>query len=250
MGSYGLLKMAIHLVVPFYLDNTLATADRVLFLGHDPWRLTHALFGDPLSTAMIDRIYVLWVPLVMVGVLLASVAKPRLRGHFFLSFVLCWALVGVAGAYGLSSAGPCFADRLGTESAPWFAPLMVQLSTAHATHGVNAVFWQTVLWNSAVFGDYEFARGISAAPSMHNAVCMLYVLALRNSSAVWRVGAKLFAAIVWIGSVHLGWHYAVDGLIAWAMMVGIWAGVGAYLDRVGYRPGRSRGTPISSAASA
>jgi hypothetical protein len=245
MGAFGLLKMAIPKVVPFYADDYLARADRILFFGHDPWRVTHALFGDPVSTVVLDRIYTAWVPLVMVGVLVAACAKPRIRAQYLLSYALCWTLIGVVGAYALSSVGPCFAGRLGTETAGWYAPLMERLAAIHAERGLGAVGWQSVLWNSLVMEQHEFARGISAAPSLHNAICLLYVLALRNSAAVWRIGSILLAAAVWIGSIHVGWHYAVDGPIAWVMVLAIWWAVGAWLDRVGY--GRAEATsPIEA----
>jgi hypothetical protein len=28
--------------------------------------------------------------------------------------------------------------------------------------------------------------------------------------------------LIWIASIHLGWHYASDGLLGAAMMAGLW----------------------------
>jgi len=28
--------------------------------------------------------------------------------------------------------------------------------------------------------------------------------------------------VIWIGSFHLGWHYALDGLVSVALTFGIW----------------------------
>ena len=49
--------------------------------------------------------------------------------------------------------------------------------------------------------------------------------------ALW---AALAVAMIFLGSVHLGWHYALDGIVAWAMMWAIWVAAGAFLDRSGY----------------
>jgi hypothetical protein len=49
-----------------------------------------------------------------------------------------------------------------------------------------------------------------------------------------RIAAWTFAALIFVGSIHLGWHYAVDGIMAGLMMAGIWYAAGRYLDRVGY----------------
>jgi hypothetical protein len=35
-----------------------------------------------------------------------------------------------------------------------------------------------------------------------------------------------YALMIWIGSVHLGWHYATDGLVGVLMMLGLWKAAG------------------------
>jgi hypothetical protein len=41
----------------------------------------------------------------------------------------------------------------------------------------------------------------------------------------------LFAAVIFVGSIHLGWHYAVDGYVSALAVAGIWYGVGWLLNR-------------------
>jgi hypothetical protein len=76
--------------------------------------------------------------------------------------------------------------------------------------------------------------GVSAMPSMHNAIAVLYGLTAMRMAKPLRIAAWTFATLIFVGSIHLGWHYAVDGIIAGLMMAGIWYAAGRYLDRVGY----------------
>jgi hypothetical protein len=62
---------------------------------------------------------------------------------------------------------------------------------------------------------------------------MVTIFALLGWRVHWAIGTilTLFAMIILVGSVHLAWHYAVDG---YAGIIGaclIWALVGAVLRR-------------------
>ena len=41
-----------------------------------------------------------------------------------------------------------------------------------------------------------------------------------------------FFAVRWVASVHLAWHYAVDGLVSIAAVSLIWHGAGRLVDRL------------------
>ena len=234
MGAFGTFKMLLPLSRDFNWDGAFAAADRILFMGWQPWQLTHALFGGPIATNIIDFIYALWVPTLFVAVALAAVA-PRLdRARFFLAFGASWILIGVAGAYLFASAGPCYLALTGDDASSQFAPLMARLHAAPAGDPLDAVVWQGLLWNAHVTSTYDFARGISAMPSMHNAMTVLYVLVFWNGPALLRYCSRAFCLAIFIGSVHLGWHYALDGIVAAAAMVAIWVATNAYLRSCGY----------------
>ncbi len=53
----------------------------------------------------------------------------------------------------------------------------------------------------------------------------------QRQKLISRIGDKayqgIFALCILVGSVHLGWHYAVDGYIGAAIAAAIWFGVGA-----------------------
>ena len=119
MGSFGTLKMLLPLARPFEWDDWLAAADRILFLGYQPWQFTHAVFGGQGLTQAIDFTYSLWVALLFTAVLYyALLARRYDRARFFLAFAGAWLLIGVAGAYLFASAGPCYAALVGAQSAP------------------------------------------------------------------------------------------------------------------------------------
>ena len=237
MGAFGSLKQTMPLARPFTWDASLAAADRAIFFNQDPWQLTHALLGSPFLTAALDKIYTLWVPLLFVMVLVIAFAAPRqLRARFFLSFGISWLVIGVALAFLFASAGPCYAAFVGADGANHFAPLMDRLKAINDNgYPLGAYDWQTRLWGAHLTGKYGFGLGVSAMPSMHNSITFLYLLAAWNCRPVWRWSAMVLTAVIFVASVHLGWHYAVDALLAWAVMGAIWWAVGWYLRRFVYR---------------
>ena len=232
MGSFGTLKMLMPRVVDFTWDDQFAAIDRILFLGRHPWEISHFLMGNAVVTRIVDFIYSMWVALLFFAVLVYALFAPRYdRARFFLAFGASWLLIGVVGAYVFASAGPCFTAQIGASSAPEFASLMERLRTIDSQSLVGAVRWQDKLWTHHSTGHYALGMGISAMPSMHNAITWLYALTLKRAPLPYRVAAWAFVAVIFLGSIHLGWHYAVDGLVAFAMMSGIWWGAGAFLEK-------------------
>ncbi len=238
-AAMGMLKMQIPHVIPFYLDETFAAADKALFFGQQPWELTHALFGSTAATVVIDRLYTLWVFGLSVAIGYFSLMAPSAeRARFFLSFTAVWIVLGVFGAYIGSSAGPCFLAFMGSPSAPEFAGLMDRLTAMDAAlkvdggMGLGALNWQKMLWAAHDADKISFSMGISAMPSLHNAIAFLYVLLAFRIGRVAGFLALAFAIMTFVGSVHLGWHYAVDGLVSFAGTYAVWRGVEAYMARI------------------
>jgi hypothetical protein len=81
------------------------------------------------------------------------------------------------------------------------------------------------LW-AGHMGEPGFLRGISAMPSVHNASALLMVLVVWNKTLFVRSVAVIHALLIFIGSIHLAWHYAVDSYLAWAMALVIWWAAG------------------------
>ncbi|GLR47690.1 membrane protein [Sphingomonas astaxanthinifaciens DSM 22298] len=224
LGAFGALKQLLPIYRPFEWDDTFAGFARYIFFGRRGWEVTHGLFSSPEATLVLDRIYTAWVPMLFAAVLLYALFAPAaLRARFFLSLTLGFVLIGVVSAFFFSSAGPCYARLIGTASAPAYDGLMARLHAIDAAgYHLQALEWQKQLWIAHEQREYGFAMGISAMPSMHNAVSFLYVLTAWRARPLVRIAAWSFALLILIGSVHLGWHYIADGLVAWAMMGTIW----------------------------
>jgi hypothetical protein len=86
------------------------------------------------------------------------------------------------------------------------------------------------LWDLYQHGETRLGGGISAAPSMHVAMAWLYVLTTWRWWKPLAIPAIGFFAVIWVGSVFLGYHYAVDGLISIAGVSIIWRLVGRWVD--------------------
>lgn len=218
--AYRAIKVALPRHVDFYADPSLAQLDRMLF-GTDPWRLTHALIG-PGGTWLIDRLYVLWLPIMVAMFAWSAFTSDRafqLRSavvHF-----LIWIVLGNLLALGLASAGPCF--YLPIFGNGEFEPLMDRLAQVG---DLNALALQDYLLGTR--GVESIGAGISAAPSVHVAMTVLLVLMMHDRFGArwptWLAGGYL--AAIWLGSVHLGWHYAVDGLISLMLVPLMWWSLG------------------------
>lgn len=233
--AFGAIKDAIPRIVPFYADPYLIDLDRMIF-GVDPWHITHALLG-PFGTLLIDRIYSLWF-FVMMGVLawLAFTRDVKLQVRGLLAFNLSWALLGNAMAIALASVGPCFVH--GTYGRTDFLPLMNKLDAIAVDISLNALWAMQYL--EKVRGTEAIGGGISAMPSLHVAIAFLFWLICLDQlkSRVSKALAGAFAFAILIGSVHLGWHYAVDGLVSIVGVVLIWSGCGRFVDWVAAREAR------------
>ncbi|KQT85258.1 phosphatase PAP2 family protein [Aurantimonas sp. Leaf443] len=225
MTLFAHLKANIPAIQPFAWDETFTLWDRTLFLGHLPYEVLAPVMSHPLVLSVTDILYVGWFYL-MWGVLLACAFQKQgseLRTRYIVAFFLVWLLQGNVLALLLSSAGPCFYAPLGLSPDP-YQPLMATLRAADAEWPIFALTMQDMLWSGHV-GASE-PMGISAMPSLHNAVAVLMVL------GAWRIGRALglaFAAYaLWIfaGSISLGWHYAVDGFVALPATVAIWIASG------------------------
>jgi hypothetical protein len=231
MPFFSKLKSMIPLFNDFGWDATFIAWDRALFLGHDPWLVLQPVLGHPLVTAALALMYHAWMLLIYVGtlVMLFYRGAAGARRQYLLGFFLIWTLIGGLMATIFASVGPCFLEPI--KGDPHFAAQMAYLESANEQVPILTLHVQDLLLEWYRAGDRGLGSGITAMPSMHVAMAMLFWLAVRRVSPV---AGKLFGTFfvtIWIASVHLGYHYAVDGLVSVIATYAIWRFTNWAIDR-------------------
>ena len=232
MPMFSAMKSAIPLFQAYAWDEFLISADRQIH-GTDPWRLLQPILGYPIITSAISLAYHMWILLIYVGGLYFAlyVKDQELRRQYFASYFAIWTLIGIALATSFASVGPCFVGPLlGMDT---FDEQMAYLNAANNELPVFVLDVQQKLLNWHFSGSHGLGRGITAMPSMHVALAFLFFLAMRKISAWagWVFG--LFFLIVLIGSVHLAYHYAIDGYVSILVTAVIWKIAGLWKSRPG-----------------
>lgn len=202
-------KVMLPMAAGFWADEPLANFDQMLFTV-DPWIISHELFGW--ASAALDRGYATWAPLKF-ATLLVVLALPEskqktqaLPSYFLIMFT------GAIGQYAMPSAGPLFYDRIGLGAR--FASIPLEPWVVAASD---------YLWVDHLKAGGNVGGGISAMPSMHVAIAVWIALVVRAYVPRVQVLGWLYASMVLIGSVHLGWHYAADGIVSVVIALSAWA---------------------------
>ncbi len=219
LAAFTTAKTAIAPLTSFSWDARFAQWDALIF-GTDPWRLTFGLIGVEGSRALEIFYTAGWgLSLVFVQALVALFASRRFAGRFFLAMNLCWFLSGFVLAYAMPAAGPVFAHLFDAGLAGRFDGLHAALAT-HLVFDGPILRTQAYLVSALGAQSVQIGSGISAMPSVHVTVAMLYVFAAQGMR--WRAPAIVFAMLTFIGSVHFGYHYAVDGLVGAVVALVSW----------------------------
>lgn len=215
------VKQSIPDIVPFSWDPLFASLDRSLFLGTDPWVFSHALLPSAVATKVFDLCYSAWFFIMLITYVAASVMRLSsiLRMTFLTAFFLNWILAGSVAAILFSSAGPVYMDRLfGIAD---FEPLMARLHAQGDVMEIFALNVQEALWQGYADPNHP-PTGISAFPSMHLCISMTVTLFCFRLARWLGAAMGVFTLVMLVASVHLGWHYLVDGLAGIALSVAIW----------------------------
>ena len=221
---YGIFTSAKNLLPdlgPFTWDPAFAEIDAWMHGGIDPWRLVHPILSP--VTRIVDFFYNGVWHIMMLGMIFVMSISGRNRIPFFLVFFLCWIVLGNVLAGIFYSAGPVFYDRV-VGDASRFEPLMRYLA-GYKDPPLNVTVFEAYLWALHRDGRAEFGSGISAFPSMHVAVATLVALWMTGLRRVLALPALAMLMLTQLGSVHLGWHYAVDGYVSIIVTLGAWWGV-------------------------
>lgn len=223
MIAFMWVKPLLNHFVAFRADPLLAGVDRLLFLGRDPWTLLQAL-NSSASAIFYHRG---WFALMIVTLLVVLWRGPSpQKSALMLTYFLLWSVAGPMIHILLPAAGPVFFGKLGYGQA--FAGIPVPPETAEMI---------TYLWNVYRGERFGPGSGISAMPSLHIATTAWMVLAVHVLARRWTWAMALPGILIFLLSISLGWHYAVDGIVGAAAALGCyWLCERFYDGRLALRP--------------
>jgi hypothetical protein len=203
-----------------------------LHFGRAPWEWLQPMLGHPAITSFLSMVYASWFFVLYGGMFWQAFSQRDrvLRMQFFLSQMLIWIVLGNIIGTLLLSGGPVYFGRLTGLPDP-FAPLMDYLHVAarawpNVTLSVQQRLWEVYRVNGA---DGVINGAVMAMPSLHVAAAFSLYLVGRATHRVvgWALG--LFTLAILLATVHLGWHYAIDGYAGILGTLLIWHGVGHLL---------------------
>jgi hypothetical protein len=226
------IKKNIPIANPFSWDRTLSTFDQLLHFGMLPHQILAPLLEHPFATFLLNITYNMWFVVMIAFFMWQGFQKhdSALRQRYLIAYLLTWLLGTCVIGTILSSAGPCFFGFVDSGPDP-YAGLMTYLARTNEIYPIWAVPTQALLWQSHLDGFGE-VQGVSAMPSMHVATTILYICCAVASGKRWLIWCtSAFSLAIFLGSIMLGWHYAVDGYVGAIVALACWKGAGWWVER-------------------
>ncbi|MBA3759595.1 MAG: phosphatase PAP2 family protein, partial [Gemmatimonadales bacterium] len=228
---FALWKASIVQISPWHWDATLIGIERAFHGGVLPQELTRKWFG-PGATVLLDDLYYLWFRLLALFIVWQSFRAPsQRRTRTLLAVALVYTLLGNLAALLFSSGGPVYYSRL----VGWPDPYAEQAAYLSTIPGLRATQVQDAIWRWLMTDTYVPFGSISAMPSMHVAAVTVIALACWEYHRWLGAVAWLYVLLILVGSVHLNWHYAIDGYAAILGTLAVWWLSGWLVRR--FRPG-------------
>ena len=206
MVTFMWAKPLLNHLVPFWADPLLANLDWALFLGNDPWKFLGWLNTMPMAV-FYHRAWFAFMIITLMLVLSRPASSDK--SALMLTYFLLWSVAGPVIHSLLPAGGPIFYEQLGHGDR--FSGIVVPGEVAK----MSAFLW-TVYSSGEQFAP---GSGISAMPSLHIATTMWMVMALWVLARRWAAPMAGAGILIFLLSISLGWHYAVDGIIGGAVAV-------------------------------
>ncbi len=221
---FSMSKSLIPSLAGFTWDPLLARADRMIHFGHYPHEWLMPLTAWPGLVRLFDNSYMAWFGVMFAanGFCLFCDRDPARRMRYLWSFALCWIVCGTVMAFLFASCGPVFYHTYYPSLADPYGGLVAWLQTAKDGGPTDTQQVAGALYGMVSDPIRPNLNGISAMPSQHVAVAWLIALYARGIDKTTGGIAFVYAIIILLASVMLGWHYAVDGYAGIAVVSLIW----------------------------
>lgn len=194
-------------------DRELHLLDKVIFFGHDPAEVLHGIFGTTFTAEILSPIYLMFLPLVPLGVTAWLVWSRNMSfGYWFVTAqCLAWSL-GTLSYYLLPTLGPGIA----------YASLYYGvdgLTHTGTTDLMNSIV--RARGNVLYGGATGSVNSIAGFASLHCAITLLFALMVQ-----YTLRSKVLKWIFWvnfgltvIATLYFGWHYVADDLAGIAIAI-------------------------------
>ncbi|KRB80323.1 hypothetical protein ASE01_02220 [Nocardioides sp. Root190] len=213
-------------------DRELHLMDKVMFFGHDPSDVLHGVFGKTVTAEVLSPIYLMFLPLVPLGVTAWLVWSRNMSfGYWFVTAqCLAWSL-GTLSYYLLPTLGP----GIWNPSEYYGVGGLAHTGTTDLMDGIVRARGN-VLYGGAT----ESVNSIAGFASLHTAITLLFALmvqyTLRSLLLKWIFWVNFGLTI--LATLYFGWHYVADDLAGVAIaVVSFYVGgiaSGQKFDRLGH----------------
>lgn len=227
------MKSYMSVIAPANWDAYWAHADMVVHGGKYPHQYLLPFVQAHNLEIWLERVYIGWFLIMyFANTYCFFYDKDALRRKRFLwSFVLCWMIPGTIMAIGFFSAGPIFYHLINPDLPNPYAELLAWMQVVNdgkPAFAYDAAMKLYEMVNDTLRPDLN---GTSAMPSQHVGVAWLMALYAFQFKRWLGILMTVFTLAIMIGSVILGWHYAVDGYVGVAVVTIIWFATGYVLRR-------------------
>lgn len=194
-------------------DRELHLLDKVMFFGHDPSDVLHAVFGTTITAEILSPIYLMFLPLVPLALTAWLVWSRNMSyGYWFVTAqCLAWSL-GTLSYYLLPTLGPGIwnpSEYYGVDGLAHTGTTDLMESIVNARGNV--------LYGGAT-GSVNSIAGFA---SLHTAITLLFALMVQ-----YTLRSRLLKIVFWvnfgltvIATLYFGWHYVADDIAGVAIAV-------------------------------
>jgi membrane-associated phospholipid phosphatase len=229
--TFQALKQSIGHIVGFPADAFLHQFDVALH-GRMPWLWFEPVLRNAGAVQLLDALYMFWFVGLIGFVSWAGWSRFReLRERALVALLLLWIVGGTLMASVGASAGPVYYGHAAQAANP-YADLIQRLDLVEASHGpLFARANQWGLWELHSTDRWGALAGISAMPSLHVGLAVLLALVAGQRSRRLAAVLWIYAVLIQVGSVVLGWHYAIDGYAGALTAGATWVAAGRLCQR-------------------